>query len=285
MVLALGQGVISHPPTVGWLFQIVGPLLWLGLAAGFTRQCLVQRRLTRNMLVFIASTTMWWQEWFGDWAAYIIYNPHFRLMPWGSTLWTSPNKPWAVIPAYGWYYTLSFLALFWLCDRLRKSRRGMRGWVAAVLVGVPLWYAVDLLIEGGASYLGWWSYDFFVGPALQSEDGNFPLIYPIVFFAAWCTLMGALVYLKDENGLVPLDRLLRLDRIRPGTTPVSEHSLDADGGLALKVAPTRSVSMAQWQWLRAAAWIVAFNASYWVVFIFPIIIIRELVGPASTLIP
>jgi hypothetical protein len=287
MLLAAGRGVVTNAPIAGWLFEIVGPLVWIALAIVFTRQCLAQRHITRNMLVFIASTTMWWQEWYGDWAAYIIYNPQFQLIPWGSTLWTTPNKPWVVILSYGWYYTLSFLALFWLCDKVRQSRPGMRGWVAAVVVGIPVWYAMDLVLEGGASYLGWWSYDFFVGPALQSSEGNFPLIYPIVFFAAWCVLMGALVYEQDAEGFTPLDRLLRLNRLREGFIPAipSSHDSDGHGALAVKVErPTRSVS-AEWQIARLVAWIAAFNASYWLVFIFPIIIVRELLGPASTLIP
>lgn len=163
----------------------------------------------------------------------------------------------------------------------------MRGRVAAVLIGAPLWYAVDLVIEGGASYLGWWSYDSFVGPALQSSEGNFPLIYPIVFFAAWCTLMGALVYHVDDGGLTTLERVLRFDRLKTRFTndPGPGHEPDRAGAVAMKTATARRSASAQWQAVRLVVWVIAFNVSYWLVFIFPIVIIRELVGPASTIVP
>jgi hypothetical protein len=288
MTEILASGVVTDPPVCGWLFGAVGPLLWMVLAVYFVRQCRQHRRITRNTLVFIAATTMWWQEWFGDWATYIIYNPHFALIPWGSTLWTTPNKPWAVIPAYGWYYTLSFLALFWIVDRIRAHRPDIAPWKVAALVGVPVFYLADLLIEGGAALLGMWSYDQFVGPALQSPAGNFPLLYPVIFFTAWCTLMGALVYHVDANGFTQLDRLARMARLLSPvpSSPATTTPLGSGNVATVTAAETRTQQLsAQAQVVRVIVWITGFNLSYWVVFIFPMILIRIFTGAPSALIP
>ena len=282
-----GPGVVTDPPVMGWIFQIVGPLVWLALAVYVIQQCRQRRHLTRNALVLIATTTMWWQEWFGDWGAYIIYNPHFALMPWGSTLWTTPNKPWAVILAYGWYYTLSFLAFFWLVDKLRARRPDIRPWVACVVIGIPVFYLADLIIEGGAAMLGMWSYDHYVGPALASPAGNFPLLYPVLFFTAWCALQASLVYSVDAQGFTPFDRLFGLHRwlTRTGSVSVDPNPSSRGGGVATADRTEKTQLSASAQAVRALIWAVGFNASYWVVFIFPVVLIRIITGPTSTLIP
>ena len=98
----------QSPPVLGWLFEVIGPLIWLALAAFFAYTCFKRRELTLPTLVFIGGTTMWWQEWYGDWGAYVLYNPHLALIPGYDWPLTSPNKPWAVIPAYGWFYALVY---------------------------------------------------------------------------------------------------------------------------------------------------------------------------------
>jgi Spirocyclase AveC-like len=286
-MLISASGVITSPPTAGWLFGVIGPLLWVALAGYFIRECREQRCITRNTLLFIATTTMWWQEWFGDWATYLIYNPHFALIPWGSTMWTTPNKPWAVIPAYGWYYTLSFLALFWIVGRIRARQPHLAAWKVAALVGLPVFYLADLFIEGGAAFLGMWSYDQFVGPALQSPAGNFPLLYPVVFFSGWCTLMGALVYHVDATGFTQFDRLLGMRRWLSPTERVDSSARLDSGGVATLTATaahTQPLSI-QAQAVRIILWVAGFNLSYWTVFIFPMILIRMLTGAPSSLIP
>jgi len=37
--------------------------------------------------------------------------------------------------------------------------------------------------------------------------------------------------------------------------------------------------------LRVAAWILTFNASYWLVFVFPIVLIRQFEGHHSLVVP
>jgi hypothetical protein len=238
---------------------------------------------------------MWWQEWFGDWAAYIVYNPHFTLIPWHATTWTTPNKPWAVIPAYGWYYTLSLLLLVALVDRVRRSRPHASALLTAVAVGLPLFYLIDLLVEGGASVLGMWSYDHYVGPAITSSKGNFPLLHPIVFFAVWCTVMGVLVVrpgpdVQDDRTV--LDRLLRVGRPGPvasATAAPAPHARATRGGTAVleRTAPAPAVDglTVRANLLRLGAWVLTFNVSYWVLFVFPIVLIRQLGGVHSDVVP
>jgi hypothetical protein len=232
---------------------------------------------------------LFWQEWFADWATYLIYNPHLALLPWGSTLWTTPNKPWALIAAYGWYYTLAFLTYFWLVNRLRELRPNIRPWVACVGVGLPLFYLVDLLVEGGASLLGMWSYDSFVGPAIISPNGTFPLLYPVTFFAAWCTFMGTLLYTVDANGYTAFDRFTGIRRwaALPGDRNSEyEQHVSSGSGQVIALEHTEQTKLTiKAQVIRAIAWIVGFNLAYWVLFVFPMILIRIATGEPSSVVP
>ena len=86
-----------------WIFQIVGPIAWFAIAGLLLWQSRKNKALTFFAITFFAATTMWWQEWYADWAGYLRFSGEFALIPWYATTWAAPTKPWAVIAGYGWF--------------------------------------------------------------------------------------------------------------------------------------------------------------------------------------
>ncbi len=117
--LAMASGL--GDPLVPWIFEIVLPLIWLGIAAFHFNRTRRTGAISLSALLFLGGTTMWWQEWYADWAAYLLFNYNFAQIPWGPTAWTAPSKPWAVIPSYGWYFGIVFALLVMLAGPRKKS--------------------------------------------------------------------------------------------------------------------------------------------------------------------
>lgn len=247
----------ESPPVLGWLFEVVGPLIWLALAAFFAYSCVKHKELTLPTLVFIGGTTMWWQEWYGDWGAYVLYNPHLALIPGYHWPLTSPNKPWAVIPAYGWFYALVYFPVLLACKKIHARFFPMaKLWIIAVAVSWPFFYVWDTLIEGGASILGIWSYVDFVGPAMQSTRGNFPLLYPVLTFSAMMTVTLLVIGAKTPQGTPLVECWARV------------HSL---------TGTKRNIG-------RILTWIVTMNICY-LIFIVPTVLVRLAFLPPNSLVP
>jgi len=250
-------------PTVPWVLEIVGPVVFAGFIAWVILNTRRSRRLSLVSLALIAGTSMWWQEWYGDWGSYLLYNPHFALLPWHHTPWTTPNKPWFVIPAYGWYYAIIFPLMLAIIGRVRRARPAWNRlrWkqaLTAVVVSLILFYAWDLTVEGAASALGWWSYTHPIGPTLNSTKGTFPLAFPILLFCLFGVVVTWIIDQRDDLGRFRFEV--------------------AAGTYRLAAGWKREVA-------RAGLWIVMMNLAYIVCLIGPLIIWRHIGGPSSVLVP
>ena len=73
----LSQGFDN--PSAIWLIEVIGSIVCLAMLVFFIRQSVGARTLTFGMLLFISSVSMFWQEWYADWGAYLLYNPKFAL--------------------------------------------------------------------------------------------------------------------------------------------------------------------------------------------------------------
>lgn len=245
-------------PIAPWLFQVVGPLVFVSLVAYFVVDTYRNRALSFGATLLAACTTLWWQEWYGDWGAYILYSPRFALMDWRSTLWTTPNKPWAVIPAYGWFYGTVFPLFVVLVTRLRDRFPRRPQWVLIAAVTVPALYVWDLIVEGGAALLGWWSYVDYAGPAISNASGNFPLLYPILLNPLFGFVTVSALMWTDADGRRKVESIARVDRV--------------SAGLRRELA-------------RIATWAVTINAIYLITLVGPIVVYRELFGHANVFVP
>ena len=62
---------------------------------------------------------------------------------------------------------------------------------------------------------GWWTYDMVLGPALESEKGRLPLIFPLLI-GLWAAWFVALLTPRDEQGFMPHEVRAKVPAQRPG---------------------------------------------------------------------
>ena len=174
-MLAAGPLPPSNAP---WVVE-VGGWIAFGLVAVF----LLYRwrkngRPDTAALLFIGCFTMWWQEFYADWGAYLYYNPDLARLPWGKTPYTTPNKPVYVLAGYGWFYAGGFaavLALFRWFRRRYASVNYVAALVIAVFVPFMLW---NFVTADGVSYVtNWFQYLESIGPTIHTDKGGLQLIY------------------------------------------------------------------------------------------------------------
>ena len=87
-----------EPP---WLVEIGGWVVFVAVAAYLAIRWRKYGAPATAALLFIGCFTMWWQEFYADWGAYLYYNPDLILLPWGPAPFTTPNKPLYVLAGYG----------------------------------------------------------------------------------------------------------------------------------------------------------------------------------------
>lgn len=80
---------------IGHALAFVALLLWIVFDTGRRGE------LRHAALCAIGGCSIFWQEFYAGWGGYLLWSDAFPLMPWGSTLWTTPNKPWHTPSAFG----------------------------------------------------------------------------------------------------------------------------------------------------------------------------------------
>lgn len=199
-----------------WIIEISSPIIFIALFIYCLRESKREGRLSFGMLLLLSGTSMFWIEWYNDWGAYLLYNPAFQLMPWGSTKWVTPYKPWFMIFSYGWFYYGSMVLMLWLIEKL-KSARPQWGHVTCVfVVAWPFFYLWDFWLETSAALTGWWTYVYYFGPAIVSAHGNMPLLHPIVIYAWSGVAMVWVLSYQGKDGNVAFESRCGTDRIQPG---------------------------------------------------------------------
>jgi hypothetical protein len=216
------------------------------------------RKLPLFGLVLIAATSAFWQESFGDWGAYLAWNPAFARLPlWGEMAFTTPVKPLFIPFSWGWWFAISIPLLVLLVRWLRGKFPGVSILALAMLTAFPLFLAYQINVEGTSVANGWWTYDAVVGPALESNKGRLPLIFPLLI-GLWAGLFVAMLAKRDDDGYMAFE-------LRFGI-------------------PARP---AGWRREMARAWgmIVLFQITFFIINIGPAIIGRLLFGAPSLLVP
>lgn len=292
---------MQKPPFAPWVFEVAGPILWVLLAVMYVRQCRRAHALTVPALVFIGATSMFWLEWYGDWAAYLLYNPHLHLIHgWNAPL-TSGNKPWAVLPAYGWFFGLIY---FPLIKGIRAAHERFAG-------GVPAQTIVLSETDDDRPHAGPSSG---VATAVRARSSaaaavrtrsapSFALtllLVGLVFHYLWdlliegvATQWGLWTYTRTigpaivgGRGAFPLLypvipfaiqmslTMMLIDARRPDGTPTVEAWMRVNHFTGAKRTG-----------MRVLTWVLTMNLTYVLLFIGPITLIRYAFLPASTLVP
>lgn len=230
-----------------WRFEWPQYVVWGVLFVWFMLKARREGKLSFGALLFLSWTTAFWQEFYADWGAYLVYSPKFDQIPWDSP-YTTPNKPWYTWAAYGNYYLPIFALMVWAIGRLRKAMPSLALLPAAFLVSTPLFYLFNFGIEGVAVANGWWTYLKSPGPNVKMVGGlNYPLVFPVLPFVVWGALNAAILCLKTEQGVARIEAFEWLQSMPAG--------------------PMKEVC-------RFIVWSVAMNLSYWFLFTLPLILMR-----------
>ena len=240
-------------------FMQTGSLwIWAGLAVLTAVWTLKDRKIPLFGLVLIAGTSSFWQEFFGDWGAYVAWNPAFARLPlWGEMAYTTPVKPLFIPFSWGWWFALSIPVLValvrWLHGKLPRIGIG----TLAMCTAFPLFLAYQINVEGNSVASGWWTYDVVIGPALSSPKGRLPLIFPLLI-GLWAGWFVGILAKRDTDGLMPQEL-----RLGVGAKPA---------GVGRELA-------------RVWAMIVLFQLTFLIVNTLPPIIGRLAFGTPSLLVP
>jgi hypothetical protein len=170
---------------------------------------------------------------------------------------TTPVKPLFIPFSWGWWFAVSLPLLVTLVSWLgQKLPKFSTNWLS-LLIAFPLFLAYQIYVEGSSVANGWWTYDVVIGPALESEKGQLPLIFPILL-GLWAAYFVAKLAKRDADGFWPYEIKM---------------------GVAAKPAGWRRELARIW------AMIVLFQVSFFIFNIGSAMLGRALFGGPSLLVP
>ncbi|MDB5985879.1 MAG: hypothetical protein JWR16_932 [Nevskia sp.] len=247
-----GQGALG--------VEIGSVAIALMLLIGYAMQTRQRGALSIPALCAIGGLSIFWQEFYADWGAYLLWSPSFHMMPWKSTLLTTPDKPWFVIFSYPVFMWSAFAAMLAVTRAAIRRFPNVSPLLVCLLSAGPALFAINLAFEAvSVAYAGQWSYVDVIGPALTTAAGQQPILYPGIPFGLFGGVACYLILRQDAQGRPTFERLLlRPDRLPPGFGRET---------------------------LRALSWVLVWNLCYWLLLCTPVIAIREIFGVPSTLVP
>lgn len=268
------EGVADPPAT--WVLDYgvtaLGGLVLLVLIAGAVRG----RRLTWWLLISLSSASTFWLETFGDWGQHLSYSPRFAhyVLNWPLT---APHNPAWMPVMYSVYWVAHAWAILRLAQWWANRAPGRTIGRGILALSIPLTFAWNLVIEGFAAYMGWWTYDPPIGPYLDMGRGNWPLLWPMLLMFGWINLIAYVVGLPEEaRSFNRMERLLRLPSlfVRPGWRR-SGNALTHDPG----------EGAGRFQLVRFMAWLLFFNVTFFLTLVVPLVGVRLLTGRGSAFLP
>lgn len=218
-------------------------------------QTIRARRMSLLLLMVVASMSTFWLEYFGDWGTYLLYNPAFASIDVDVPL-TAPVKPWWCIGGYAVFYPALYGILIGFVALVRRRAPHSNVYVWAIIAAFPVFYLFDFAFELTAVYCGWWDYTYAFGPAFHVRGGQFPLVWPILQQIPFIALAAVALTWRDGHDN---------DAFRRAASQVR-------AGAPREAAVT-------------GIWIAADLAASIVLTFLPLVGLRLLIGPASTLVP
>lgn len=252
-----GAGPMGDPVNP-WIMETGSIYLWSALLLLAVGVAFSRRRLPLFGLLLIAGSSAFWQEFFSDWGAYLAWNPAFSRLPfWGDMAYTTPVKPAFMPFSWGWWFAISIPLLTSLVLWLGRRFPARSPYLLAMLTAFPLFLAYQIYVEGSSVANGWWTYDTVIGPALESEKGQLPLVFPLLI-GLWAGLFVGMLADRDEAGFMKHERL---------------------AGAATKAPGWRL------EFTRLWSMIVAFQLTFLLINLAPAMIGRTMFGGPSVLVP
>ena len=259
---------LVDPPGV-WVFDWVIPIAGSLVIALAVADSVRRRRPTWGLLFLVNSMAVCWMETVGDWGQDLVYSPAFavhHLLGWLPL--KTPNDPVFIPFAYAVYWTVHALAILWL-GQLLVDRYGWSMLKAIAVLAVPVNYTWDLLVEGTATAMGWWTYDPGIGPVLTwPSGGKITLLWTVGLMCGWPNVIAYWAGKPPVRGLNHIERFCGLGR------------LTAAG-------PGAELTVPRWRFelARFGAWFAVFQVSFFVMLIVPLVGMRLLLGHHSPYAP
>ncbi len=245
-------------PVNPWIMETGSIYLWCGLLLAAVALAAKNRRVPLFGLMLIAGSSSFWQEFFADWGAYLAWNPEFARLPfWGDMAFTTPIKPLFMPFSWGWWFAVSIPLLTSLVLFLKRTFPARSVYALSFLTAFPLFLLYQIYVEGSSVANGWWTYDSVVGPALESEQGRLPLIFPLLI-GLWAGWFVGLLADRNTQGFMAHE--VRL-------------------GVAAKPAGWRR------EWTRLWGMALLFQVTFFAVNLVPAVLGRILFGGPSALVP
>jgi hypothetical protein len=276
------EGIVDIPAP--WVLDIAVPILAAAVLMVMVVDALRRRRLTWWLLISVTSASCWWLETFGDWGQHLSYSPEFHhyVLGWPKT---APHNPLWMPLMYAVYWVAHAWAILRLAQWLQR-RRGVGLGTGILVLSVPVTWVWNLVIEGFAAYMGWWTYQPPIGPYIDMGRGNWPLLWPMLVLFGWINLIAWMVGPpEDEIGCNRLERMFRLDRLlaRPGWSRAGGATVDTPAGDVLTrtaAAVTTDPGLGTWrfQLVRFLAWAAFFQATFVLTLDLPLVALRTLTG-------
>ncbi|MEZ0351968.1 spirocyclase AveC family protein [Mycobacterium sp. pR1184] len=234
--------------------------------AGFVALCVYVIAGTRRRgelgyagLLAIAGFSIFWQEFYADWGAYLKWNPDFHMLPWGPTPLTTPDKPVINLVAYPVFMATAFLSMLSLQRSVGRRWPSLHPLLLSLITAGPVLIFFNVVTEYiSVATLGFWTYVDTVGPAMHSDAGTMPLLYPNIPFGLFGAVTAFLIGWSGSNGRPRFENMIIRSELPRGA------KRDA---------------------LRAVAWVLTFNVTYWLFLVTPCLLIRLAFGEPSTLVP
>ncbi len=261
------EGIVDPP--LSWLLNYAIPALAILVLIILIRDSIKKGELTWWVLMCVASASTFWLETFGDWGQHLLYSPNFHHYGLDLAL-TAPHNPLWMPFMYAVYWVLHTWAILRLAQfyQARNPRASLGK--AIIMFTVPLTFVWNILVEGTAAYMGWWTYDPPIGPYLDMGRGNFPLMWPMLTMFVWPNLISWLVGAPDDKGLNRLEQLSGLARFNKLSVQ--------DGNAVVEASST-------FPYIRALAWVFVFNITFVLCLIVPLLSVRIFTGWNSFFMP
>jgi hypothetical protein len=250
--------MIPHPVNP----PVYNDIMW-GVLFVITAAILIWRHrrieLSNTALIFIGSWSMFWQEYYNNWGGYLLYSPDLTLLPWGSTWWTSPNKPVFLIVSYPVFFTIIYSLFVYINRGVKRLAPTTPLLVIALAIDGPLFWLWNYFVDGASVENGIWNYMVTWGPTVTTANGgNEPLVWPMIPFAIFGAVVAYYLSKLDANGHPTYLQLGRPERFAPGRRRETVRALTA---------------------------IIWWNAMFWFAFTAPLNLVRDLFLPTTPYIP